>query len=584
MFLRRGSKITTIENKVELDFIEKYEKLIESDGLEINDYYLWKTFMSLYKSELKERLFFGISFQKTKTYEQDLIEDSHYYIKEINDLYEKQLKKIKDDKNNFEFKFYPFHEIVLKLWRELLKDAIVYLKEMDKREKYHDWETFGIDELYKYFKRFIEFEEVLYENIPYYRDHVFHVFRVFLIGIILLFKKNKEKLNSLKIYQNDDMFKEIEKVYIKELEEAYIKEMEKASKKAEKTYIKKIKNEKLIQDNEKVAMWFIISLTHDLGYPLEKLTKINSKVREMLEAFGRSKIQEIDITFPQQGHFINDFVLKFISSRLERCNKSPEEYKLHIQSKYWLKLSRAFEDYDHGIVSCVLLMKYLVYFLESDYLLDDFHTLKIMDQKQFQIRREILRSIAIHNCNDIYHLNINNFQFLLTFLDELQCWGRPSGRMTTHTLGWRVKLEKFDNEKIDYTIILNTIHKDKETRSIFLNICKKYTKIFRGAVDGANRDFDVHFKVKLGKDKARSILHDKKQNIVCLEYFHQKPSNVKVDDEKSKYYEIFVNEHFISEDKKLESKVNIPYHAYVAITKDDLGETMQKIEKKRKDK
>ena len=34
-------------------------------------------------------------------------------------------------------------------------------------------------------------------------------------------------------------------------------------------------------------MWAIIALTHDLGYPLEKVEKINDRLELMLSEFGK---------------------------------------------------------------------------------------------------------------------------------------------------------------------------------------------------------------------------------------------------------------------------------------------------------
>ena len=67
-------------------------------------------------------------------------------------------------------------------------------------------------------------------------------------------------------------------------------------------------------------------------------------------------------------------------------------------------------------------MKWLVYFLESDYDLTQSKALKKEDARQFIIRREALRAIAIHTCPDIYHLRSNTFSFLLIICDDLQEW------------------------------------------------------------------------------------------------------------------------------------------------------------------
>jgi hypothetical protein len=46
--------------------------------------------------------------------------------------------------------------------------------------------------------------------------------------------------------------------------------------------------------------------------------------------------------------------------------------------------------------------------------------INIIAAKQFVVRREILRSIANHTCQDIYHLQFNTLSFLLYITDEIQ--------------------------------------------------------------------------------------------------------------------------------------------------------------------
>ena len=536
----------------EKDFLKFYSE----EGL-VCDIYLWKKFFSYAKDEIK---FLGISYQNSPK-EKIRQENSKYYISEIN-------KKVIQDSNNykdvgFQFDIASYHGPILKLWRELLKDAIVYLKKEDKREKYHDRETFGIDELFKYFKLFIEFEEVLYENIEFYRDHVLHVLRVFLLGLIILFEKIG--LDELKVYENG---------LINDLSDIIVasKEINTEELNAKKLETKESIEKALISNQEKISMWIIISLTHDLGYPLEKLSSINQKVRKMLEAFGKSSIQEIDITFPPQGEFINDFVLRFISSRLiidKGILEKKEELKnlelenftfgLHPQSKYWLKFSRSFEEYNHSIISCILLMKYLVYFLESDYLLDVNHKLNFKNQRQFQIRKEILRSIAVHNCEYIYHLTPNNFRFLLTMVDDLQCWGRPSGRITTHGLSWEVRLVKFSEKNIEYTITITESNKNEDIRQIFFAHSKKYTKIFRSGVGGKHRKFDLCFRVIISKEEYQNCKNSDERKIIGLEYFHKVPVT------SENYYTVTVSEYYL-DNNIIDIEADIPFHVYIAHT------------------
>ena len=48
----------------------------------------------------------------------------------------------------------------------------------------------GMDKLEAYHKSDIEFEDILYGSDAYYRDHIFHAIRVWLLGVYLLLGAN----------------------------------------------------------------------------------------------------------------------------------------------------------------------------------------------------------------------------------------------------------------------------------------------------------------------------------------------------------------------------------------------------------
>lgn len=368
--------------------------------------------------------------------------------------------------------------VIVELWKNLLGDAIIYLKSEDTREQYHDGEIFGTDNLYNILKEFRKFERMLYGATEYYRDHITHVFRVFLLGEYLI----KKKFGFNKVDVADDKELKID-----------------------------------IYDDEKEAMWCVMSLTHDIGYALQNIDKINDKVSHMIKQYGKASVQELTYLFPPQRKAIDDFVLKFISSNLVANKKDggKEKYFTHIQSKYFLKFSRAYEQFDHGIISCTVLMRALVYFLESDFSIDKYKLLDKDDAKQFLIRQTILRSIASHNCEDIYHLRGRNFPFLLMICDELQEWGRPrmeevfKERIPETT----VVINKFDevdrgSKKIDldvdYEIIfpsiknIDDIEKYRISADIwfyFIRKTEKYIKILRSARGGNYRSINFAFSV-----------------------------------------------------------------------------------------
>ena len=157
------------------------------------------------------------------------------------------------------------------LWKNLLIDAICILKVNDSREKiYNDVKenipkfkenfktirltnSYGINEIANYIEDFIKFESVLYGTDEHYRDHVEHVLQVWAIGISLIshnkfvladkFEINKDVNFHFELPDND-------------------------------------KKEITISQSELWAMWTIIALCHDLGYPIEKTSKITKTVKD----------------------------------------------------------------------------------------------------------------------------------------------------------------------------------------------------------------------------------------------------------------------------------------------------------------
>lgn len=90
---------------------------------------------------------------------------------------------------------YDMNGEIDKLWNMLIEKAIICLRYFDKREPFMENGkqpyVYGLDSLGDYHKKYIDFEGVLYGSDAYYRDHVFHVIRVWLLGVYLLLNDNK---------------------------------------------------------------------------------------------------------------------------------------------------------------------------------------------------------------------------------------------------------------------------------------------------------------------------------------------------------------------------------------------------------
>lgn len=392
---------------------------------------------------------------------------------------------------------------ILDLWESLLIDAIKYLKWHDSkefpgsqpmnREKAYNMiseGSLGVIKLKEYFKVFIEFERLLYGAEQFYRDHVYHIIRVWLTGQFII----KEYMNKdFKIFIDEDRYNL-----------AVVDEKDKPSGMSELS----IRNDNSLYKGEEAAIWCVIALTHDLGYPLSKFEKINDIMKKMVGYFAKTGLEEFSFAFPLQNQFINDAILKYMSSKIVQKGENNvdiangnQKYKTHIQAKFYLKFSRSFERFDHGLISCIVLTKNLIYFLETNY--DWNPTQEIqgkVEARQFVLRREILRAIASHTCPEIYYLNPNTFSFILLLSDELQFWSRPTLDLISsgEKKDYEVILNQYNEKEVSFNIEFNGKDTGKKKDSLigfFKNKVNMFNTILRIAADYEKRKFTLRFKI-----------------------------------------------------------------------------------------
>ncbi len=406
---------------------------------------------------------------------------------------------------------------VKSLWKNILIDSISFLKVNDCREKLFnsakeiisksDGEkeflrefskvskisSFGIDELDKYFNDFVDFEKVLYGAIDSYRDHVDHVIQVWAMGLALI--------DSLPEIEFND------KVCLKSEVFAF--------------QFQNDENNLFVTKGEIRAIWSIIALCHDLGYPIEKASKINKNLRKIISHFGTLNINEFDYSFGNVNNFLIEKFLTIVSSKpIVRNKKDIEKYGLTaIQSKYRDKLSKSIEDYKHGSFSGLLIFKTLTFFLETDISYPDNDLLSFEDTRQFFIRREILRAICSHTCPKLYHLNLNTLPFILIFCDELHEFDRP--RFEDMKISFssdkdkaEVKIKSFKFSEIDGTLTGDIHSEVKYTIDEFKNIItelgekSKYDTAIKNISNLKKYDILVKSKFKMFHHLLRSAKND----------------------------------------------------------------------------
>lgn len=421
---------------------------------------------------------------------------------------------LEDLKKLLDFIQYPSNDIYQKadlvndLWGKLIEKSIICLRYFDTREPFISSKSsnkkptaYGIEELVRYYKAFDEFEGLLYGSNKFYRDHLIHVFRTWLIGVYLMIdsdvcrpngkQENRMLIDYIRVEGTGAMKNVVDK---KEIDK---EDVSKEGSKATQTI--EAGSEK-INFFEKISMWTIIALCHDLGYPLEKSQQILNKTREMMNYFISNPRIWSDISFSGIQDNINEYVVKFMSSKMIDAEEKDEDgqdlYYGRIQPKYYIKYTKSLERYKHGIISALIIYKMLLYFIESDFNMNEDYKFKSEDKRQFYIRREILRAIAGHTCEDIYHMKLTTFSALLINCDELQEWDRRKWDDFYTGLdkdAISITVKSFSSEGINIEQVVN-VEKNSELRNNILKGMLKqfdyYKTIFRDGQDTSNRNFD----------------------------------------------------------------------------------------------
>lgn len=383
------------------------------------------------------------------------------------------------------------------LWQTLLDKSIKCLRYFDVREPFQENPgkvpvSYGLENVVKYYNEYSEFESVLYGSTSNYRDHILHSIRTWMLGVYcLLHTENDPLINKMTIEGENGDFSEQISFY------------------------------------EKISMWTIIALCHDLGYPLEKSQEIFDKTRKMMGVLVANPRMWTDISFSGIQDNINNFIVNFMSSKMKKTQNTIEaeeteakeeaitaaamekEYHGRIQPKYYLKFTKSLENYRHGIISAIIIYKMLVYFIEADFNLNEDYIFSEDDAKQFYIRRDILRAIAAHTCTDVYHVSITTFPSLLMICDELQEWGRKSWKdlyLGTSPESKGLEIEVFNQENISVTEHVKLTNDDME--SVVDYLARIYTKqydlyrtIFRDGQRTSQRNFGFKKSLTIELDK-----------------------------------------------------------------------------------
>jgi hypothetical protein len=422
------------------------------------------------------------------------------------------------------------------LWKLLFEHSMGFL-DRDKQ---------GYDELFKYFDEFVNFEELIFASDSYYRDHTLHCLWVYFLGEYVFHKPEFKN-----ILQNfNRTFRLAEHVC------KYMNALEAPSIFGEICAILQRVAQMLVFED---SLRCIIALTHDLGYPLKKITKINKSIGKILPYFSISKFNQFTFQFETIQQIYIENLLELLSIRisfevdmgdlayderqsvLEMIDKlnqitgsllnlqNPDEelfnslkddlktvtdkeadvlrriytVKASIQKDVSavLRFSNDFEKYEHGILSSYLLMKTLNAF--SNMRLNTNLPLNLpvteIDIPIIQSKLNVLRAIADHTSQGFQITDIVSYSDILVLFDEFEDFSRISRanqfRQFTHEF---CKTDiGVENEylKID-NIFDDTNVADLNPEIHFKDKCMKFMQVF----DIENLDENLKLKFRcIGK-------------------------------------------------------------------------------------
>lgn len=427
-----------------------------------------------------------------------------------------------------------------RLWNDLIEKSIMCLRFFDKREPFIANNripfAYGLDELTQYHEKYIDFESELYGSDTYYRDHVFHVIRVWLLGVFLLLNENNKLTDGEKslielIHFEGENVSGADEQTVKQFEDKPLTAEQEAALKKGAILYKDNRDYKIISDNEKnllvglncfcyeinvyekISMWTIIALCHDLGYPLEKSKKVLEKTEKMMGFFVAQPNINGNIRFDGTRDSNNKDIILFSSKKMKAEKPQNDDiyplYKASVQEKYKFKYMLSLESFKHGVISSIIIYKMLIYFKEADNNSDANYIFEEEDARQFYIRRDMLRAMASHTCRDIYHIDVATFPMLLFVCDELQEWGRKSWKdlyVGTSNGSRRLRINAYNCSEISY---MEYINMKKAKRNEIVGNIKRileqqyllYQTTFRDGQDTSRRKFNLkkHIDIKIGK-------------------------------------------------------------------------------------
>lgn len=441
-----------------------------------------KIVLNYYIEQMKED---KISFLKNKNYFKEKIEKEIINLRDEDDIHEKI-------------------QYAKELWKVLFEAAMTYI-DSDKR---------GYDKLFKYFDEYVNFEELIFASDSFYRDHTLHSLWVYFLGEYLMCY---DELKFNEMYEMNNYIS----LFIQDLEELKMDEVF-------EEFIMKMKN-MLITYELSESVRCISALTHDLGYPLKKVNKINKCIKNILPYFGINSYEEFNFKYNEvQQSYIQNFIEvlnspiafttlesetkneeellgkffilngdRFIDLKVKKeafkeiDDKEKESLRKLFKVRSWiakntetyLRYSNDFENYNHGIMSAFLLVKTIKAFEKMRLKYSDNSNLQDWgyNYKDYMSKYEILTSITDHTSEGRQITSLYGSHEYLMLIDELEEFSRISrANKNRQFINEFCKTEISINEGIiEANFIFDNVTIDNlDPERAFKDKCKKFLNTF----------------------------------------------------------------------------------------------------------
>lgn len=407
-------------------------------------------------------------------------------------------------------------QIAKNLWKALFTASMSYI----------DSDMRGYDELFTYFDEYVNFEELIFASDSFYRDHTLHCLWVYFLGEYLT--KNEE---FSQLFNKLDLQAHTVANLISAIEKSSIADI-----------LKKVIDFGHAVDALKCkdSIWCVTALTHDLGYPIKKIYKINNCIGKVLPYFSLENYNEFNFNYsPTQQHFVENFIklmtmnISYSCSDIDKTSKeltlrifkidetgnvlglneteiqnlTNEElevlkdslkFKCGIKEDLTKRLQffNDFEQYQHGIMSAFLLIKTVKSFSNINFFYTDNINLQLGDLniKSLHTKMQILSAISDHTNEANQITGINDVSDMLVLIDELEEFSRISranmNRQFIHEFCKSAIYFKDGVLNIDF-IFDNENIKNLDPEKAFKGRCKRFLTLFN-----INK-LDVDLKIKL---------------------------------------------------------------------------------------